>query len=191
VNDKLVNQMLTMAGINLPNVNQRTLRHLRELSELMIALAGDVIKCDTALKVAPEDHFWRRSYVKSVFSYIEGNVYFMQSIVPELKSTLTRKDKMLIQGKNENGQYLRFLQNVKATLTLVATTRGLPPPNNYDPLAKAIPVRNRLTHPKKAQQLQVGRSELRDAKNAFLWFNGRLLELWPRSVSTVQPRITD
>jgi hypothetical protein len=135
--------------------------------------------------------FWGRTMVRSLFAGIEGLCYRTKHIAlaaATLKNiTLTSAELAMLReesyGLNDKGEAecikskLRTAPNLAFTLTILARARG----GAYDidinsvgwqALKKSIRVRDRITHPKNANDLRITKQELTDVMTTATWFIG-------------------
>lgn len=135
-----------------------------------------------------------RSYVRSVFSFIEGVLFSLKQECLTFPEELTLEQKLIILERSakpkENGtasmdsQNIPLMLNIKFTFNLfhkVFETRRKVNFNGqgFDAFAKAIKIRNRITHPKTANDLKISEENFQIVHHAHLWFESNSMAmLW-------------
>lgn len=135
----------------------------------------------------------RRSFVRSVFAFIEGNAYFLRltllknfkdMLSPEVQLALAEQQievtgHGIVNKKPMRGTALNMLK-----LTVNSFKGALPGLHqvnltgaDFESLVRSVKVRDRLMHPKSAQALNVSDEEIRDVAHAFNWFGWTLMHL--------------
>ena len=168
---------------------------LNRLGDLVDELRDDV---DYAIEEMEEcdDQLSRRTYVRTVFAMIEGAVFALKQqaleesrasrpdLSPAERAILSEQSYYLAEsGKPRVGAYYPQLEaNIKFTFPIFARVFDeafeFDPPLKQEPrwqsLCRAKEVRDRLMHPKSAEQLEVNDSDLRDVKGAAEWIEEQL-----------------
>jgi len=173
----------------------------RDQSRLMInflwqelKLIQDTGKLDTddAGKYVSES-IWRRIFIRSLFAYIEGTCYRLKQDVKLFKKTSPQEDSIISEktyGLNKKGVikerdlYLRSQENLKFAFRIYAECFGSgfklkTDGKGWDAYKHALKIRNRITHPKKNEDLKISDGEWAHIINARAWFDDeykRLLE---------------
>jgi hypothetical protein len=160
--------------------------------ELMALLWMDTLQAERALQ--PQgNQYARRQYVRSVFAMIEGMVFATKQLA--LASPDERMDtaeNAMLQGVtydlDDRGKAvtrtarLALEREIRFAFRMYAKSVGLSyeldiSGKGWQALVRAKIVRDRLTHPKKVQDLTVSDAELDDAKDAGFWFREQHAEL--------------
>lgn len=147
----------------------------------------------------------RRNLVRTVFSFIEGNAYFLRltlmknfadRLSPEVQLALAEQQievtgHGIVKKKQMRSGALNMLK-----LTINSFNAALPNQPNvtftdaaFESLVRSINVRDRLMHPKSAQALNVSDKEIRDVAHAFNWFGWMLMNLMKAANDGLNERI--
>ena len=164
--------------------------HQSELSALFLGLNSDLQQCKRNLK-PDRTGFWDRTYVKCLFSLVEGIMFRMRQIILSASSqgalkleaseiTLLAEETYQLKKNGtikKRESYLQFLPGVRLTVQMLGKAIGLEDyvisafsDNGWAAFQEAAKIRNRLTHPKNAKDLMVYEEELQQAKLAEQWF---------------------
>jgi hypothetical protein len=186
---------------------QELCREAQDFLKRSSLLSDDVALCDRTLRNAPDDQFWRRIYVRSVFVLIEACSYGLKRIALHRHSVfdisfspselaLLREEK---HGLNDKGEvytqdnfFQKFLPNFKFAVRSFAKSHGVTFELNASsvPLKEFENLRNRITHPKKLAELAISDSEITKTDAVAIWFSQALSALLKESNSgRVLPRI--
>jgi hypothetical protein len=168
-----------------------------ELCALYLILKSDVDQCKEKLS----DEYtgvWDRVYTKAIFSMVEGISFrIRQYIVSAVDAGIYSLDatsvnflsestyKIDSSGKiKEKDEYLVFFPGFKFTFksfgkclgmeSFVETAFGDIGFNNFK---KSVEIRNRLTHPKRTQEMRVSGTELSLIQNSEEWFHALVMPL--------------
>jgi hypothetical protein len=160
-----------------------------ELRDLQVILGDDLPIIGRIEKDDSNRHCLRRAAVRAVFALIEGVVHRMKHLAYETHvyedAQLPRADVALLLEEsyelNEKGaviikqNFLQIEKNIKFAFAAVARAYGITYQLNvggigWDSFKKTLKVRNRLTHPKNAQELIVSDEEIEDMKRTYAWF---------------------
>ncbi|MHA6139919.1 hypothetical protein ACX3YC_21210 [Pseudomonas mohnii] len=146
----------------------------------------------------------RRTLVRSVFAFIEGNAYFLRrmllaSFKPELSLELQlalAEQQIEITG---NGTVRKKAMRAGALdllkLTIGTFTAILPSLNlkasgpNFESLVRSMKVRDRLMHPKSAHSLNVTDEEIRDVIGAYSWFSLSMVDVIKSANASVKNKL--
>ena len=172
-----------------------------ELCALYLILKSDVDQCKELLS----DKYtgvWDRVYTKAVFSMIEGisfriRQYVVSAVdaglysldIPSINFLSETTYKIDLSGKiKEKGEYLVFLPGFKFTFKSFGRCLGMEEfvekafgDNGFNNFKKSVDIRNRLTHPKRTQEMRVGGSELELIESSEEWFHALVLPLIERA----------
>jgi len=123
----------------------------------------------------------RRAYVKAVFSFIDGNTYRLNQLWLDCHQAgvfaLTKLQINKLHGYKfgENGRKLplksSILDSVKLSFSVPSKARGIDNPlntigNEWCIFKEAVRIRNRLTHPKSVNDLEVSLDEIKIIESA-------------------------
>ncbi len=168
-----------------------------ELSALYLGLKSDVEKSKKSLSDSSSG-FADRVYVKTVFSLVEGVTFRVRQYMisaadagiytidhPSLNFLSETTYKINSQGKiKEKEEYLSFLPGFKFTFKTFAACLEMNEfaerafsDNGFNQFKLSVDVRNRLTHPRRTQEMMVSRSECEMVQTAEQWFHSLALPL--------------
>jgi hypothetical protein len=169
----------------------------------MSVLAGDVKKCMQEFH-AEDNQFWRRTFIRSTFALIEGNTFQMKQYALTQSHLFTRAEVTLLREEsyelNEKGiafeqpKYVNISRNIKfafqsfahsfeSDYILKVNDKG------WDCFKKALKVRDRLTHPKGLNDLNITDQEINDALISLSWYSKSFEELFEITRSVVENEI--
>jgi hypothetical protein len=135
----------------------------------------------------------RRAYIRSLFAFIEGSIWILKQIivnvvakteeVPPAELALLSDISFELKSNGEvkeSTKYLRLPDNIKFTFkTLDKYYKN----GNLDINEKdwsnfqvCLKVRNRITHPKKIEDLEVSSSEIICCDKTYSWFCGLVIK---------------
>lgn len=155
-----------------------------------LKLAQDVF---TALENWERDDtpFWRRTCYRVCFSYIDAELYQMKmdSVSVEMPEAggFTRAETALIHEENyeidEKGKarvrpyFGHFKNRLRFSFGILAKANDIEytpdySDNRWNSLSAADKVRNRITHPKKLEDMNISLNEMRNLSDGFRWFIG-------------------
>jgi hypothetical protein len=169
---------------------------VNELQSLVLYLAEDANICLARSEEEPLQ-FWLRSLVRTMFAMVEGVTFRMKQIalqsfqlgcaefsLPEL--AILREESYELKENGEpraQTKFLKFNSNLRFTFKTYAKALHC----NYvldlndegwSSLNKAVKVRNRLTHPKAINDLEITADNYIHIQRGLLWFmkcNGELM----------------
>ena len=177
---------------------------MSELEATMSVLAGDVKKCMEEFH-AEDNQFWRRTFVRSTFALIEGNTFRMKQYALTQSHLFTGAEVALLKEEsyelNEKGiayeqpKYVNISRNIRfafqsfahsfhSNYTLKVDDKG------WDCFKKALKVRDRLTHPKGLNDLNITDQEINDAMVALSWYSKSFGELFEMLRTVVENEIS-
>ena len=161
------------------------LEAIEELKNLIDCFGDDVDRCAKELDnwLEPQEQvFWFRMYVRSVFALIEGVTYQMKQIAYGAHDIIgvdfSDEEINLLREKS----FLKFRLNIRFTFKAVArvyySDYELPiKSREWQLLLKATEIRNRLMHPKKADDFIITRDEVEMIHVSSEWLFSCLVEL--------------
>ena len=173
----------------------------RDQSHLMIIfLQQELILIHNTGKLDTDDagrdvsgSIWRRIFIRSLFAYIEGTCYRLKQDVmlfnkpsPQEDSIISEKIYVLDEKGSikERDLYLRSQENLRFAFRIYAECFGSgfklkTDGNGWNAYKNALIIRNRITHPKKNNDLKISDGKWACIINTRTWFDDeyqRLLE---------------
>lgn len=172
-----------------------------ELCALYLGLKSDVDQCKEKLS---DKHtgIWDRLYTKTVFSMVEGVSYRARQYIisavdaglycldtPSFKIISESTYKLDSCGKiKEKDENLVFLPGFKFTFKSFGKILGMEKfvgqafsDSGFHNFKKSVEIRNRLTHPKRCQEMMVSGPEIKLVESAEKWFHALVLPLIKRA----------
>jgi hypothetical protein len=177
-----------MAEITLDDRSKEVLGHL----------LADVLSASSLMVQHDYHQFLRRTYIRTFFAYVEGfGVVTREALLQTPEATLLASEKQCIlrdqkyevqkNGKPDCREARHpFLNLLAATLRYWAELRGWDEEkitksifgvDGWNLFQRTLDIRNRLTHPKPGENMEISVDELKDATNAFKWFAMSTAEL--------------
>ena len=141
--------------------------------------------------------YTRRAYVKAVFSFIDGNTYRLNQLwldchqVGSFTLTKAQINKLLGYKFGEDGSKVplksSILDSVKLSFSVPSKAKGIDNPlntigNEWCTFKKAVRIRNRLTHPKSVNDLEVSLDEMKIIESASDFYRQSTMALVQRLV---------
>ena len=167
-------------------------KRVDEFQALIDDLEDDWEQASWELEIVEDEQFRRRTLTRTLFAVIEGTIFALKHLLLEehrvgILDLSTAECVVLAEesyrvdqsGKlKKSVRYLNLKGNVKFTLSMYALARGAPlgftVPLAEDPrwqsFCNAIDIRNRLMHPKSAEDLIMSDSEWEDVQASEEWF---------------------
>jgi hypothetical protein len=162
-------------------------------------LVADVVLAGKLHDSSAGNPFFVRTYIRTVFAFIEGAAYVMRTAAQDLlvqrasvrnwqdaqKSVLlsSRAAKILPNGRITDERMRQPFKHMLAfTIRTLAEELGedtskLLSDNGWQSLQDAIDIRDRLTHPKQVEEVQVSQGELQKVLKGQGWFQDVTLRL--------------
>lgn len=195
--------------------DQTNLQKRRHLEELYATLRHEVECLAKAKRVSDtEPTFFpdpivlneieRRVLVRSIFAFIEAVVFGIKMFAlddPSSRKSLSRAEVMIAEEEeyqlDDAGNVvtrparLRFLSNIRFAFKVFAKVsdadfnldvRGV----GWQSLQRALKIRDRLMHPKKIEDLNVSDDEVREALQAWIWFENQVTLILIKVVRSLQ-----
>jgi len=164
-----------------------------EISKIIKIVDTEILRCKdkTEAEFLHELHPWFRIMVRSVIATIEAICYKFKQLTilvcDQRKKTLSKNDREKLkekkwdrEGKLKN-YYLESKENIKFTLKKIYYAFDLrfeiKDFEGWEKLSNTIDIRNKLTHPKKKEDLEISAQQYRDASVGFNWFRQKIEEL--------------
>jgi hypothetical protein len=154
---------------------------------LWATLDGDVAQLGVLAATGEDVH--RRAYVRAVIAYLEGLTFGLkQQILDAGIQDLTPADRALLveesfelddRGEPQVRQlFIKLHRSIRFAFSRYARWSGadfeLPvSEDGWRSLVETVRTRNRLTHPKIADDLVVSDADMRDAASAYDWFKAK------------------
>ena len=151
----------------------------------LVQLIGDVIECRQRL-TGENSGSDRRHFVRALFAAIEGVVWICREHVLSVASSMgtlqplagmaLREQTYMVSERGDVVEQIRFV-TLPAMLRLIAKQAELIDPGldvrfdhkGWQDLRNAIAIRNRITHPKLAGDLEISEADIVAATNGFTW----------------------
>jgi hypothetical protein len=170
--------------------------HIQDLAGLADVLVRDFEFCKPHLN-GEDSMFWRRAFARSVCAYIEGTLSamrrfalsFAESKFPSETAiiSLLRKESYFTDSdgtartrvmRSPRLKYLAMIfryyaESLSSGYQLDQKSKG------WQSLTTAFQIRDRITHPEIADDLEITDSEIRAIEEAFCFFWNSFARLWP------------
>jgi len=148
-----------------------------------------------------DNQITRRDMIRTAFAAIEGLVWiFREEIVDTAESTygleddersILRERQLAVsdQGKiTVQSRCLPLTTTIRFVARIASRINGFEHfefgGTEWDNFRRAIVVRNRITHPKSANDLFVSKADVEQVTNALFWFLGKHVEVLTQTVET-------
>jgi hypothetical protein len=145
-----------------------------------------------------DSQFARRAYIRSFFAYMEGTVWLLKQLIFQTvfqsksigyfleKEKMSLADFALLSDKSfdlkDNGEaceqqkFLPFLKNLQFAVKIMERFTETPIDLKTDSVTwshfiQTIKIRNRITHPKIAAEIDITDKEIKHAIEVCTWFN--------------------
>jgi len=165
-----------------------------EFNALRQALSDDMDFHTVQLSDNRESLNVLRSYIRAVFSYIEGNVNGFKSIslkisneeygiqIKENEERKLRNVKLDKQTEEERESYITAKDNLSLALKSISTQHECDyvlnkQSNDSQNYLTSIKIRDRLTHPKSIQDFKVSEEDLAIVESTYNWFINEIRSL--------------
>ena len=168
---------------------------IKDFENRMKIVLHDVKRCTASVNRRPKNQFWRRALVRSLFALIEAHVYGMKRIAimncslyeidfSQADLALLHEHKYVLKDNGEavatDGNYPQFLPNLKFSFRAFSKAHGSSFSLNTDGLSKLaelLGVRHKITHPKRAHELNISDSQLKLVEDVWKWFSAEWVRL--------------
>ena len=128
---------------------------------------------------------WRRIFIRSLFAYIEGTCFRLKQDIKLFKKCSPQEDSIISEKSyvldekgsiKEKDLHLRPMENMRFAFRIYAGCFGpgfklKTDGNGWDAYKRALVIRNRITHPKKIEDLKIPDEEWTCIVNAHTWFD--------------------
>lgn len=166
---------------------------LKEDSDLSISICmTDIFVCHQLALNQPANETWRRLVIRTIFTSLElwcNSINQTSDFFHKrFHKILPKEDRLFLQGKRitKGGEQkdlrVKFGEYFTQTLRIYAVVMGqnfqLTKDKEWPQFLKAIGIRNRITHPRRASDLHIDLDEYKEATNGCLWAARYLLELF-------------
>ena len=200
--EKKINELLELKREN-EDVTESNKRHQQMLTQLhesnhiefIEVLKRDVQELISEHNESP-NQTKRRGLIRAIFAYIEGNLFRIKEEIIIAEShkrnpildaeeiiLLKEKSPEINRGKVKSRvKYVNLPENIKFTLNCYVKSAqincelDLQCPE-WRCLIESITVRNRITHPKNASELEISGNEIEKAYISYLYFNKVIVDL--------------
>lgn len=165
---------------------------LRNIIDPIIKLAEDAAAAEKYLDER-DNQFARRAYIRSTFAFLEATVWLLKKVCVTIlvqpgnsAKRLSLAEYALLQDQTyelrNNGEpsvqtkHLRLRDNLRFTFNVFNWISGskIDPgvgTRSWDAFMRAVAIRNRITHPKSADDMIIADSEIQTCKEVLSWFN--------------------
>lgn len=168
-----------------------------EYRSIDVTLQADLDEVEQLLN-ENDNQIWRRTFCRTFFAYLEGQVYLLKQIflfydwwTVDVETEYKIRNKK--QTKNKDGTpkiidtRLPLVQNVKLIFKALATAAEIEPiifddDEIWKLLARAVNVRNRIVHPKNLEELNISDEEIRLIKYIGGWYLSNAANLLEKRV---------
>ena len=168
-------------------------------TELIEVLNRDVQQLILEYNESPSQ-IKRRGLIRAIFAYIEGNIFKIKEEIVikechkrkpilDIEEIILLKEKSLYidnKGKvKSSAKYSELSANIRFTLNCYAKSMQINHVLNLNRLEwkciiESIAVRNRITHPKNASELEVSENELVKAFISYMYFKKVIIDLFEK-----------
>jgi hypothetical protein len=168
-------------------------KQITELRALAQATAADIAECNKHI-LGADSPFWRRVAYRTVFSSIEALTSHMKQsallLSEDRRALFTDAERLALRDVEyaiedtgviaERKARIRMLPNLWFALARLAKVSAngckLEKKAGWDSLTRSVKVRDRITHPKRAEDYSITDSEMKDLNDAWQWFGKALVE---------------
>jgi len=152
-------------------------------------LRQDLLDCENLISVDKKTDSGARSFVRAVFALIEGSVFNLKQIALALskhgKGGFSQAELVMLEelsydldDKGATKSQVKFIplpKNIKFAFTSAARAFRVAyelqvDDAGWDNFKKALLIRNRITHPKTIEDLQLSDKEVQTAADAASWY---------------------
>lgn len=172
-----------------------------DFQKRVLCLSKDVGRCNSALRRAPNDQFWRRSIIKNLFALLEGQLFGMKAIAfhqfglrevefSAAELTMLQEQRYKLNEKGEacssTDNYQKLFSNYQFAFKCFAKSHGSSFQLNNGKIAKLKQleaIRNRLTHPKRLNALDVSDDELKLCEEVWNWHSEQTCNLFKTCIN--------
>lgn len=165
-----------------------------ELRDMMDLIQEELRLFNDYAKDAPESEFLRRLKIRTLFGCVEANVAHLKAsallMAEHPESLFSKEDLLALQDLEERidktgkveirSARLTLKENIKLAFRSFATATGISFEIDFGSeggatFLKAIPIRDRIVHPKAASDWRVTPEDLCTADRAWVWFGEALV----------------
>ena len=161
------------------------------LAQIIEIAINDIKICMDRIKEEQEnEQFWRRTYIRTLFSLFEGIIHMLRQIATEPcyegeETGLTQYEISALKGEtykiSGRGKIMTkaYYYNISKGIMLInrclrkrkiITKKIDPHGKEWERFNHAIRIRNRITHPKKESDLFITEAEFDEFKSVAKWF---------------------
>jgi hypothetical protein len=148
----------------------------------LVAIFDDVRRAERELH-KDDSSFMRRAYVRATFSSVEGFAFTLKKIAlgkPELFTSaelaILREEDYQLTASGDvrvGRRFPRTAENLRfafaAFMRFHGTASALPKDEGWDAFVAAVEVRNRITHPKRVEDLELSDRDVTTVRHAAHW----------------------
>lgn len=152
----------------------------------------------------PTSQTHRRAYIRALFSMIDALTHCLKRDSLYLAEgeglSLTDKERRVLKGeflkRDQSGQvktvdaFLSISQGIRVTFSFYAYMNYVDytideESEGWESLIKAVKIRNRITHPKKHEDLEISDEELKRIDSAGNWFIHTMADVYRMSATSL------
>jgi hypothetical protein len=162
-----------------------------QIKDSLMPLLEDAADAESYLDNNPHSQFARRTYIRSIFSCIEGTIWILKDVCFNAKPikgkrtmsvaeyALLKEESFELKNSGEpstSAKFLRLPDNIKFTFKtinkLFRSEIDLKiDKKDWTDFLESLEIRHRITHPKKAISFVITDKEIERCKNTSSWFN--------------------
>lgn len=184
-------------------------RSIFNLAELFAMLKSDVTRLENRISNSESESQWeRRSAYRTTYAWIEGAVYLMKHVACKTQNGFYQADfergeiAFLLEESyhlRNNGdvevrldRFVPIDKNLRLAFALFARGLGINTnlevgTSGWEKFKEGIKVRNRLTHPKVADELRVTDNEMEALSTVIAWFDDQVSKVVTDAMALVRP----
>lgn len=176
---------------------------IKDIQEPLFILLEDALAAEQYLD-KNDSQFARRSYVRSIFAYIEGSVWILKQVCLKAKPlsgvrkihvaeyALLAEETYELKANgdpNTRTKFLRLPDNIRFLFKLINRLFNANidigiGTQTWDSLLEAIKIRNRITHPKNASAFKITDEDIKLCQDVCSWFNDLVNETFKEFVKS-------
>ncbi len=173
---------------------------IEEFNRIILVLEDDIKESQKLWNNEPESQFARRTYIKAIFTDIEGHLFAFKQVTLSLERALvgyklptardtyinlfTEAERMILREKKfelrgdeakERDYFLKFEENIRFVFKVFQRAMHVNAaiPFNEDGWRRLIAtqdIRNRITHPKSAAEFEISDQDINTALVGVQWY---------------------
>lgn len=170
--------------------------HIREMLELPKFLNGDLEEAVELFRFATPE-FAARTFVRTMAAEFEGKLFLLQQLLLQMnkmgKAELEPEEIVLLRGQTyslqqngkpySNAKYLPFAENLLFTMRLISNLFNKfvffdTSDSNWQDVKRFIAIRNRITHPKRMEDMHISEAEIDSLNRAQDWLRRSFMSVF-------------